>query len=379
MAKIVLTSLIIGFGAIAQVAKAQVFSPIVGFNTITALGNSDTRFSVPLHRPAAFQGVVESVAGNVITVSGLPGWAANQFVYSAGGQTNTYYVSFVSGNKEGMYYRVTANAADAGTADTTTLTVDTGGDVIDGGAGVLNGDGLQIIPYWTFATLFPGQQGVTTTTSATGAGSLTRVLIPDLSTPGINLAANGIYYYYSGTGFGGAGWRRSGGGLTTIRDNDPISPDVYVIIRQDGVVTSAVVTATGTVPTGDRRYVLGTISPDVEQDNPVAVDVPVPVTLTQSNLFESGAFTGTTSATGVGGDKLLVYDDAVAATNKAAAKTYYYYTGTSFGGAGWRQSGGGLTTIRNNDPVFQPGAGYIIRKVASPSPTSVVWTLPTNF
>jgi uncharacterized protein (TIGR02597 family) len=379
MAKIVLTSLIIGLGAIAQVAKAQVFSPIVGFNTITALGNSDTRFSVPLHRPSAFQGVVESVSGSVITISGLPGWTANQFVYSAGVQTNTYYVSVVSGNKEGMYYRVTANAADVGTPDTTTLTVDTGGDVIDGGAGVLNGDGLQIIPYWTFATLCPGQQGVTATTSATGAGSLTRVLIPDLSTPGINLAANGIYYYYSGTGFGGPGWRRSGGGLTTIRDNDPISPDVYVIIRQDGVVTSAVVTATGTVPTGDRRYVLGTISPDVEQDNPVAVDVPVPVTLTQSNLFESGAFTGTASATGVGGDKLLVYDDAVAATNKAAAKTFYYYTGTSFGGAGWRQSGGGLTTIRNNDPVFQPGAGYIIRKVASPSPTSVVWTLPTNF
>jgi uncharacterized protein (TIGR02597 family) len=365
--------------ALCTIAQAQIYSPIVGFNTVTALGNSDTRFSVPLHRSPVYQGLVQSVSGNVITVQGLPGWTSNQFVYSSGSQTNTYYLSVGSGNKEGMYYTVTANSADSGTTNTSTLAVDTAGDTIDGGTGIANGASISIIPYWTFATLFPSQQGITTTSSISGAGLCTRIFIPDLSSAGVNLAASGQYYYYSGTGFGGEGWRKSSGGFSTIRNNDPVSPDVYLIIRQDGVATSSVITATGNVPSGDRRYIVGTISANTEQDNAVAVDIPVPLTLTQSNLFESGAFTGTASISGVGGDKLFVFNDATAAVNKAAFKQYYYYTGTGFGGSGWRLTGGGFSTIKNNEIVFQPGSGYVIRKVASPTPSTVVWTIPTSF
>ncbi len=365
--------------ALSTLAQAQVYSPIVGFNTVTALGNSDTRFSVPLHRPQAFQGVVQSVAGSVITVQGLPGWTLNQFVYSAGVQSNTYYVSVGSGNKGGMYYTVTGNSVDSGTPDTSTITVDAAGDVLDGGSGILNGDSVSVIPYWTFSTLFPGQQGITTTTAANGSGAMTRVFVPDVTSAGSNLAAISQYYYYTGASFGGAGWRKTGGGLSTIRDNETISPDVFVVIRQDNVGTSTILTATGTVPTGNRRYVIGTISANVDQDNAIAVDVPVPLTLAQSKLFESGAFTAAPNANGTGGDKLFVYDDTTVATNKSAAKQYYYYNGASFGGAGWRLSGGGLSTIRNDEVVFQPGSGYIIRKLATPSPATVIWTLPTNF
>ncbi|MEZ5385125.1 MAG: TIGR02597 family protein [Prosthecobacter sp.] len=113
---------------LAPLARAQVYSSIVGFNTITALGNSDTRFSVPLHRPSVYQGLVQSVSSNSITVQGLPDWTANQFVYSAGSQTNTYYVSVGSGNKEGMYYTITANSEDSGIADTSFVTIDTAGE-----------------------------------------------------------------------------------------------------------------------------------------------------------------------------------------------------------------------------------------------------------
>ncbi len=357
--------------------QAQVYSSVVGFNTITALGNSDTRFSVPLHRSSVYQELVQSVSGNVITVQGLPGWTLNQLVYAAGSQTNTYYVSVGSGSKTGMYYTVTANSVDSGTSNTTTLTLDLAGDVINGG--VVNGNSILIIPYWTFATLFPNQQGITTTTSISGGGTCTRVFIPDLNTAGVDLAAVAQYYYYSGTGFGGAGWRRSGGGASSIKNNDPISPDAFLIVRQDGVGTSAIITATGSVPMGERKYIIGTVNANVEQDNAVAVDVPVPLTLTQSNLFQSGAFIGTASISGSGGDKLFVFDDATVGFNKAAFKQYYYFTGAGFGGAGWRLSGGGATSIRNSDLVFQPGSGYVIRKIASPSPASVVWTLPATF
>ena len=105
------------------------------------------------------------------------------------------------------------------------------------------------------------------------------------------------------------------------------------------------------------------------------MDVPVGLTLAQSNLFQSGAFQGTTSISGVGGDKLFVFDDTVAGTDKAASQTYYYYTGAGFGGAGWRLAGGGFTNIANSSVVFQPGSGYIIRKVATATPTTAIWSV----
>lgn len=370
---------LIALSLAAGALQAQVSTAPVGFNTIVALGNSDTRFSIPLQRSSVYQGLVQSVSGNIITVQGLPGWTTGQFLYVSGTQPNTYYVTLTTGNKKGMFYTVTANSADSGTANTTTLTVDTAGDTIDTGAGLVSGDGLSIIPYWTLDTVFPGQAGITTTTSASGAGSLTRIFVPDSSSAGVDLAATTSYYYYSGTGFGGAGWRRSGGGLTNKKNDDILSPDSYIIIRQDGVATNASITIAGGVPTNTRSYIIGTRAANTDQDNAVAIDVPVPLTLTQSNLYESGAFVGTTSISGATGDKLLVFDDTTAAIDKAAVKSYYYYTGASFGGPGWRLQGGGLTTIRNNDVVFQPGSGYNIRKQGTPTATTVVWTMPLTY
>jgi len=366
-------------GAVSAQAQTAVTTTPVGFNTINALGNSDTRFSIPLKRSSVYTGLVQSVSGSVITVQGLPGWTSNQFLYSAGTQPNTYYVTFTTGNKNGMFYTITANAADSGTTNTTTLTVDTAGDILDNGSGLVIGDALSIIPYWTLDTVFPGQAGISTTTSISGAGSLTRIFLPDSTSAGVDLASSASYYYYSGTSFGGAGWRRSGGGLTNIKNNDILSPDSYMIIRQDGISTNAVITIAGGVPSSTRKYIIGTLAANTDQDNAIAVDVPVPLTLAQSNLFESGAFAGTTSISGATGDKLLVFDDTTAAIDKAAVQSYYYYTGTSFGGPGWRLQGGGLTSIKNNTVVFQPGSGYNIRKQGTASASTVVWTLPLPY
>jgi uncharacterized protein (TIGR02597 family) len=371
--------LLLSLMAMTTATLAQVTTTPVGFNTVTALGNSDTRLSTPLQRSSVYQGLVQSVSGNVITVQGLPGWTSGQFLYVAGSQANTYYVTPTSGNKIGMFYTITANTADNGTANTTTLTVDSAGDTLDGVSGIVTGDSLSIIPYWTLDTVFPGQVGITTTTSISGAGSMTRIFIPDPTSAGVDLAATISYYYYSGTGFGGAGWRRSGGGLTNKKNDDILTPDSYVIIRQDGVVSNAVITVAGGVPSSARSYIIGTRAANTDQDNAIAVDVPVPLTLTQSNLFESGAFAGTTSISGASGDKLLVFDDTTAAIDKAAVKSYYYYTGTGFGGAGWRLQGGGLTTIRNNDVVFQPGSGYNIRKQGTGAVSTFIWRMPLTY
>jgi uncharacterized protein (TIGR02597 family) len=369
---------ILALCVLSSLSHAQVYSPTVGFNTITALGNSDTRVSAPLHRSPAFSGMVQSVTGNIITVQGLPGWTANQFAYLAGTQPNSYYVSITSGNKEGMYYTVTGNSNDSGTTNTSTVTVNPDGDVLDGASGISQGDTLLIVPYWTLSTFFPGQIGITSTTNIFGTGALTQILLIDATAIGKNLAATHTYYYFTGSGNGGPGWRRVGGGFANIKNDDVILPDAPIIVRQNNVATSQI-TITGNVPTSDRKYVIGTLVANTVQDNMIAVDLPVPLSLSQSNLFESGAFTGTTNIFGTTGDQLLVFNDATTGYNKAADSTYYYFTGATNGGPGWRKIGGGFTTIRNSDIVFQPGSGYVIRKSATVSPTSTVWTVPLTY
>ncbi|CAN5681736.1 hypothetical protein BH11VER1_BH11VER1_16610 [soil metagenome] len=363
----------LAIGALQQSVQAQTSAGTdpVGFVSITALGNSDTRFSAPLHRPTNYQGVVGSVSGNVVTVQGTPAWTTvpQQWVYTVGSQANTYYVEFGSGAKEGVYYSVIANG-------TNTLTLDLSSDTIEGS--VISGDTVRIIPYWTLAALFPGQAGITGTSSIFGAGSCTKIFATDATAVGVNLGATQTYYYYTGATNGGPGWRQIGGGFTNIKNDSILLQDTHFIIRQDGVPTS-VITVSGVVPMNDKKTVIGTLAANTTQDNFVALEIPVPMTLAQSSLFQSGAFTGTASIFGNACDQLLVFNDTLVGTNKSASGTYYYYTGAANGGPGWRQIGGGFSTIRDNDVVFQPGSGYIIRKQATVTPVGVVWSTPLTY
>ena len=360
---------LLGLLALATASQAQttVSSDPVGFNSITALGNSDTRFSVPLHRMHAYQGAVASVSGNVITVSGTP-FTASQYVYAAGTQTDTFYLEFATGAKTGKFYTISANTAS-------TLTLDPLDLVGDSLNAVVAGDSFRLIPYWTLSTIFPNQAGVAGTNQISGDSPVTDILIPDTKTAGTDLATSTGYFYYTGTSFGGAGWREIGGSPTAKKNDVPISPDSFVIIRQDGVGTNSLVVATGAVPTNARKYVLGTIEANTDQDNAIAVDVPVGITLTQSNLFQSGAFAGTSLISGDNGDQLLVFDNSEVNFDKASSITYFYYTGTSFGGAGWRILGGSPTAKQDTTVVFQPGNGYVVRKVGTSVPQTFVWNM----
>ena len=349
-------------------AQSVATSPSVGFVKVTVPANSDTRVSAPLSRIAVYQGGVASVSGNQITLQGETGFTNNQFVSMPPDQPNTYYVSINSGAKAGMYYTITGNS-------TTSVTVDLAGDTIAGA--VVANDTLKIIPYWTLATLFPNQSGITTTTAINGTGNATRVLVPDFDSTGINLPSRSIYYYYSGTGFGGPGWRKLGGGFTNKRDNEIIPPDAYVILRQREAA-STVATVAGAVPTSRRAIVVNVNAPNTAQDNAVSVEVPVPVTLAQSKLADPvlGAFAGSPDIDGSTGDRLLVWDDTLVGHDKPSARIYYYYTGSGSGGPGWRLLGGSNSAIQDDEPVFQPGTGVVIRKQAQPSAGTQIWHVP---
>jgi uncharacterized protein (TIGR02597 family) len=321
----------------------------VGYNTLSLLANSDTYVSIPFHRTAAFVGQVASVSGNVITVAGTPGWSSSQFVYASGSQANTYYAFIRSGTKEGNYYTVTSNSGN-------TLTLDLAGDTL---SGLAANDSLSVIPYWTLGTLFPASDaGVSFTVSPSVASIRTAILTPDLQTAGINLATTKSYFFYN------SAWRQAGQSLAISKNDDILIPDTYFIVRNGANAGSF--THSGSVVMKKSVVPLLTQA-SAKQDNAVAITRPVPVSLNDSGLISSGAFTPSASPA-VRKDELLVFDNTVAAKNKAASAIYYYYNN------GWRKVGQAASTDFGATLVFGPDTGIQIRKAASGTGQASNWT-----
>lgn len=347
----------------------------VGFITTTCLANTDTNLSIPFTRPAAFIGAVTggtnvNATTGTITFSGTP-FTASAYKYAQGTQSNKYYAYVTGGTKEGGIYDITDNT-------TNSLTVSSNGDDLSTlGAGVQ----VRVIPHWTLGTAFTLGQSVIGS-GTLGAGP-TQVLVPDQATAGTDLLAAATYYYYTGTAFGGPGWRLLGGVVTKIYDDTILYPETFFILRNNSAsnvsfvpvgsvsTLAAATTSNGTSTIGvNIATVLATIAANTDQDNAVALPAAVDTTLTASNLQQSGAFVG--SSTIGGGDQLLVYDNTATGTDKLASKTYYYYTGTLFNGAGWRQFNDSISTLHNAD-ILKAGVGFIVRKRGTTTPQSVVW------
>jgi uncharacterized protein (TIGR02597 family) len=317
--------------------------------------------SSPLHRDAVFTGPVASVSGATISIAGTsPGWTVNQFAYVQGSQPNTYYAQVMTGTMRGAYFTVTANTANQ-------LTVDLNGETL---AGVTSTDRISIIPYWTLSTLFPVGGGFPGSPTFTPVAS---VLFPNLSSAGVNLSFVDSYFYYTGTAFGGSGWRRSGSPLTTKFDNTIILPDSPYRVRSGSAQFS--LSHLGNAPVAGHRILVGNLANNIGQDNFIALMSGADVTLADSGLLSSGAIRPSPSFTPV--DTLLVYSNATLGYNKSASSSFFYYSGTSFGGPGWRRAGSPLTSIFNNE-LIKSQDGYIIRRAPATSAQLVSWTyIPT--
>lgn len=336
------------------------------------IGNSDTIFSIPVTRSPAFVGLVDSVSGSTITVKGTPAWETSpqEFVYDSETQTNTYYAVFGSGARNGMYYIIESNTAD-------TITVDLAGDTLEGN--VVTDDSIRIFPFWTFNTLFPQGEGIPTSDSLGSPDGL--ILIPTES-DSINQGSSAQYFYYTGSSFGGEGWRRITADPPTpptqIVNDDVILPDHYVTIRnRTDSPTTAVVS--GPVIQTDFSTILMD-SASGERDNAVGFNVPIPVSLAESNLIESGAFESSPSL-GSPVDLLFVYDQTTPGFNKGSSAIYFHYSGSSFGGPGWRKITNPPTpptTIVDGEDVFQPGQGVVIRKGGGTG-SSAIWNLTPSY
>lgn len=341
-----------------SIAQAtEVATDPVGAVRILPLPQSDTVFSLPLHRSPVFEGPMASSTGTTVTITNSPGWTPDQFVYAVGTQSNTFYTLIASGTFEGRTYKINSNTQDA-------LNLELNGDSL---AGIEPESIIRIIPYWTFGTLFPNGEGVSPSTSH--GNRSTEILVADNSDVGINYSLKTSYYYFSGAN---PGWRLVGGGFNNVRNDDILKPNSFLVYREKTSNSNNVI-ITGSVQMSATAQKVRQIQAGVRQDIRLAFDVAAPISLKQTGLVESGVFSGTSSH-GNRLDELLVFSNQTPGLNKSPTAGYYYFTGNP---QGWRKIGGGFNTLFDNEPVINPGDAFIIRKGSvNPTGTDFVTTLP---
>ncbi len=311
--------------------------------TDSLLGNSDTHIALPLVRPPAFVGGIQSAAGTTITVAGSP-WMANQFVYAAGTQPNHYYAligpATAANPKEGHTYPIVGNTAN-------TITVDLGPDSL---TGIPANAQLSVIPNWSLKTVFPdGDQNVFFTPTTTTAQYKTQIRVPDISASGINLPYTDYFFSNNVNGTSGnIGWRLVGDN-TTDRGDDPLMPDSHMVVRNlNGAPTLPLVNLGGVLL---KKITVPLItSAATQQDNPVGILRPLDVALNATGLnLADGSFGAN--------DQLLLFNNAVVGFDKAPSAIYVQ---TAAPNGPWRLSND-LATDRGND-IIPAGVGFIVRK-----------------
>ncbi len=367
-------ALAVSIALIAAPAFAQTTATTdpVGFVTQALAANADSYIYIPFKRNPDFAGATAgavSGAGNNVITAASSSWTVDQFAVNATNFKPRYYALIRSGAKAGMFYTISSNTAN-------TLTLDLAGDSI--AAGVVAGTTFQVCAYDTLGSIFPSGTGVNGSATHSLGARQTEVFLPDQVTSGVDLAPAASYYYFTGTGQGGPGWRKAGA-ISTIVNDEVLYPDNYFIVRHN-VATATSLTQMGTVQIGQVQLPLSTLATGENQDIAVAIPVPASLSLTQSNLFESGAFAGSSShSLGSRKDELYVWDNSVVATSKSPDVQYYYFTGAGQGGPGWRKAGD-INTIRNSEVVVAPGKTIAIRKKTLGAPSTTFWTVtPSSF
>jgi uncharacterized protein (TIGR02597 family) len=322
-------------GAFAQSA----ISPAIGFNKVTCNGNSDTLISVPFHQKPEFVGVSSATPEDTTGGSIDPGEDIVLTVGSAafGSLVGTHYIRFTGGAKNGFSYDVSGNTG-------TSITVDGMGDDL---SGVLATDPFKIVPHWTFATLFPSGAGVHA--SASEFIRQTEILVLDQVSLGINKSAVAVFFYLGSAGE----WRQVGGGAVS-KDSQVVLPHQAFIVRHNNNAASTQFCPSGRVPSGQHaiQVDIGTVKNDVF----LSLDRPIDVSLDESGLVASGAFTSSGSEF-IRADELLVFDNTATGINKSAVAVYFHLASANQ----WRKVGGGNGDA-GADMVFTAGNAVVLRK-----------------
>ena len=357
-------SLILAAAASGMASGAETaYTTPVGYVTQTAAANSDTIVGLSLRKASVAAGALSGVPDTVTTpgsailsLSGTLGFTVNAY-------SNAYYAKFKSGAASGKWFAISSNTASG-------LTVDLNGATLTAAAS----DTLEVIKFWTLTELIDPATATTdplttpnavvASTSTLTGGRRTQLLIPNLSSNGINLAPSVSYFVHGGL------WKKPGQGDTSF-GGDMLWPDTYFIIRNPAAVTAATkYTIAGEVEPsafdfGLRTQITG------QQDNAIALPRPVDVALSGLGLGGTSGFVSSTSTlTGGRRDQVLVYDNTAAAQNKAPSASYFYHNGL------WKKPGQGDTDFGTD--VIKAGSGIVVRKYQSATGATDIWhSLPS--
>ena len=320
-------------------AAVEVATDPVGFVSISVPADSDAVLAVPLYRTPVFRGVIQSISGNVVTVSASANWVADQFKQVTPTQNDTFAALIATGDaenngKEGMIGKITANG-------TNTLTVQLDQD--DTFAGVKTetsnpgaGDQIDVMAYWTPASLL-----------GTSLPNGVQLLLFPTNQAGINIRSQTTLTMTAGAWTNGA---ENANNLQLFFGQG--------FVLRNATASPQVVSMVGSVPMATHRYVLRkNSSTGTAQDIRIGYTSPVPEIIGNLKV----GFTP--------GDQLLVFDNAAAGKNKSSVKTLVY------SGSFWYDGAVNVTTSFK----LQPGQGYIFRRAPSASAGATVWATMQSY
>ncbi len=314
--------------AIAQGSLFAINTDPVGFVTVTVPANSDATLAVPMNRASEFKGLTSALSGTsgtvTITVAGSPGWGTDIFAPLATAN-KTYALQFASGAKEGLTLPIIGNGTN-----TVTVTV----SATDNLDGVGNGEQIDIMPYWTPASLVASPP------------LATAILGFNTSGAGINRGPGEIY------AFDGTNWQNDVNGGPSV--NHLPLPFGNTFILRNNSASPYNLSLVGSVPMTKFRFLLATLQANTVQDNQIGYMCPIPESLTSLEF------------PAVAGDSILGFDNSTSGINKGPVSIYAY------DGTKWVDDvlgGDVLPTVK-----LQPGFGYIFRKHKTASPQTLVWS-----
>lgn len=308
-------------GALGQSAATDP----VGFITVNVASGSAASPTLSLVSPTLlhaieWQGVIQSISGTTITVSGSP-WAAGQF-----GTNGQYFVEIASGTSSGAW-------TDVESSTTSTLTT-----LDDLSAFAAAGSTIRVRKHTKLVEFL----GTTNSAGLQGGVSLAvsdEVIVYDGSN-------STTYWYYDGSdNQGPAGWYDAG---YQPAANVVIAPHQGVVVRRKSPAAVSFISM-GSVKTGNTFFpirqglnVLGTISAKG-------------LTLATSGLYTGNAGTGVKGATG------LSAADEVTIFSGGSSTVYWYYDASdNQGPAGWYDSG-----YQSADSVsITPGSSIVVNRKA---------------
>ncbi len=302
-------------------AQTTTYSPVVGFVKLTLAGTSHgsgENYVAP--------GLLEEEAFRGVTVAGAPAanslqavsaaWTTNQFVTNA--SAHSHFVEIVASsnaNAVGLYTDIVSHTAD------TLTTVDNFASQLVGG------ETIVIRAHKTVAKLFGAADE-----SELGQGASTTSDTVSVMSPGVNPSFNS-FYYRSGGGFGGTGWRTTTNPLADQAATPvPLGQGLLVQRRQ---ATDLSVVIEGYVHQGPLRIPLKT--------GYNLIDPLAPITNQSATAGPAFTIGGTPSSTTIPSGLGNTFNTGSTATadvlNIASAGSlvsYYQRAAGSFGGPGWR-------------------------------------------